>query len=217
MTRSRAWKVGGEPSAQVFAEDVEIGDQLVLAYVASPEDVDVADHFATTLAFRAAATVDDLFRVVTLRAELAEDIAVDDLFKAKIVNFFASQDTWTEQAAPTTTHGTEANLFVRAPTAVGTGQENGYVAFDLTKFASFTSAVDALVAQFRISQTLVGNQNLTYNIYRSATQPFDEATATWDTPPTLGTFIKTGTLSCPQTFTSHTISLTLAETTAALG
>lgn len=219
---------GGGPTAK-YAEDVNIGDDLVVKSLLA-DDVNIGDDLVVKTLLADDVTVDDALSVTVL-PKYAEDVNINDLLKTTIAVTDTGrsgtpasdllQETMVQQSNPAVNFGNASPTLVQAATALNADATRTMFEIDLTKFAGMVS--QAVAAPFTLTMKastsgLVATA-MQYDLYRHTAKPFVEDTVTWNDNPgsALGTAIVTaGSVSINTTLTTFTITMTEAQLNSSL-
>lgn len=97
-----------------------------------------------------------------------------------------TDDTWIDEDNPNDTHGSDNTLLVRKNLTAVHGRYDAYILWDLTQLDGWVEqdAFDAGNIRFIINNDLLVSSTLNLSWFSSTSKPFDEATASWNNPPT---------------------------------
>lgn len=218
---------GADVPSVLFDEGVNVEDHLTTGFI-TPEEVSVDDSLGLLgFATPENVNVDDALSVPLLLPAYQEGPQVNDLTKWVINSIDVPRsgtpatdflrDAYTDQASPATNFGNVSPLLVKRSAGVGNNERRAYMAFDMRQFAGFTPFhgphVDdrgfnvSVLFEFVASSTSVVGQSVGVTMRVVGSNPFDEATVTWNNPPTLGN----------QTFSSEAYTITTTPTRFFLG
>lgn len=116
---------------------------------------------------------------------------------SEVANADAFGDISVSQASPDGTGGTGSSLTIDNGIAVGNNDLEAFIKIDMRRFVGYLghSSITPFSLKLRVRTTALSAVALQWNLRRQVADPFTESTATWNTRPTGGTSVATGSVT----------------------
>lgn len=128
---------------------------------------------------------------------LPDTAGLADALDVDLSELLPNEDGEVQQGDSGTNFGAATTAEVRAPSALGNGEQRYLTAWDFTwaDDGDGFAAQTPLTLHIHVAQNGILTRTLVYTVYASAAKPFEEDTLTWDNQPAPGTEIGSGSIS----------------------